>query len=386
MRKLALRSCLVGLTVVACSSRAAIGTLGDDGGPNVPDASGMSTSGGTGGNAGTSTGGNAAGGGAGTAGNGGSGETAGDGGSGNGGAAGAGAGGTAGTGGGSTGGTSGGNAGTAGTGVDGSSGVGGSGNSGGAAGAGAGGGTAGTGASGGNGGAAGTGVAGSGGTTGGAGGRGGTADAGGTTADGGAVLCVVDQDCPPPPCTALPCPQSLCALGSEGVHRCVTRTHPDLDTCDPATSFCCSGTSQSCCHADSECGASPIANCISHDYGFCGGPPIQGGNSCKVDVCTSDSNCTGQQPNGFCTARYPRYCVYGPCRTNADCNQRAGGRCVMDVPHYSCTKETVFCRYADDPCEVDTDCKPDDAGRSMVCYPRDDLQGTQCTLPPPPPP
>jgi hypothetical protein len=339
--------------IAACSSRVPTDQAGNDAGPTTTSGTGGAST--TGGTAGTSiAGGNAGVGGTSSTGGADTADASGTGGtttgtSGVGGTGGTttGSGGGSGTGGNTTG--SGGGGGST-TGMDGAGGTGGTTTGAGGAGTGGGGGRAGTGGTG-----------------------GGTAGAGGSNFDGGADECVVDQDCPPPPCPTLPCPETLCAMGNDGFHHCVTRVHPALTSCSP--------TGPSCCMDDNECGA-PRGHCIPWTYNFCGGPPGFG-NSCKVDACTSDMDCTAQ-PNGFCTADYPRGCVYGPCRTKSNCNQRAGGLCVMDRV-YSCPRDVVFCRYADDPCQSDADCKPD-GGQSQMCVPRDDLQGMMCVIRPPPPP
>jgi hypothetical protein len=333
--------------IAACTSREPIGTAGNDASSTTSGSGGTTGASGSMGNAGTST--------AGAGGNGGVAGTAGaSGAAGEGGASGtAGVGGAAGQGG-AAGGAAGG-AGTGGMGHDASADIGEAGK----------GGTAGMA----SGGASGTGG------NGGAGGSG--AGAGGSTFDGGAVPCVVDQDCPPPPCNTPICPEALCVMG-DGLHYCVTRVHPALDVCSPNAPV-------TCCTDDSQCGPPPRSHCIPHFYNHCAGPPPLPGNACENDLCSSDFDCTSQ-PNGFCTAGYPRRCVYGPCRQSSDCNQRSGGRCAMVrvfQPSW-CWREAAFCRYADDPCQSDADCRLD--GASAVCVPRDDLQGTRCMAIGPPPP
>ena len=227
------------------------------------------------------------------------------------------------------------------------------------------------------GGAAGTagmsGAGGSGGHTAGAGGS------GGSTFDGGSAPCVVDQDCPPPPCQTPPCPESLCAMG-KGVHQCVTRAHPPYAQCPSgdAGPFCCVN--------DSQCTDKPRGYCIPNTYRlpWCDQdmqsvliPPLPPGNRCLYDLCSADSECT-DQPNGFCSPDFPRQCVYGPCRTNADCNRRAGGQCVLGLVCESASRRGAFCRYDDDRCRSYIDCGLTEAGTAIFCVPNDDGHGMVC--------
>jgi hypothetical protein len=195
---------------------------------------------------------------------------------------------------------------------------------------------------------------------------------------GGREECRTDVDCPlPPSCPRPPCSDSVCKLGNDGFHHCETRLHPALLSCpSPAN------PSIPCCLADAECTKMPRGHCIPYVKAFCGSPGMTPGNVCRYDQCAADTDCTAR-PNGFCSGGYPRECLYGPCRTNADCIRSAGGRCVMasykgNAGTDACTNTQVFCRYSTDPCETDADCKGDAGPYGKVCMPNADLQGASC--------
>jgi hypothetical protein len=171
-----------------------------------------------------------------------------------------------------------------------------------------------------------------------------------------------------------------------GAHRCETRVHPPLD-------MCLAGDAEPlCCTADAQCTERPHGHCIPYRYSpSCSPssqafhiPPPPPGNRCVYDACSSDVECQAE-PNGFCTGSFPRSCVYGPCRANSDCTRRAGGQCVLATFCEWSVYQVAFCRYADDPCQSNTDCKADALGW-LVCVPSDDRQGTVCKNIGPPPP
>lgn len=235
---------------------------------------------------------------------------------------------------------------------------------------------------------------GSGGGTGGTGGAGGTG--GGSGGTGGARLdaapdlatgetgapaeeCRKDSDCPPIQCLVPPCDPVICVLGDRGFHRCQVQTRPALEACPEPNS------PPGCCRNDSGCTNQPNGHCIPFSFEYCGGPAPLPGNTCRFDECTSDAACTAR-PNGFCTGGWPRTCQYGPCRTSADCNRMPGGTCVLATVNAGyCPRPAVFCRYPNDPCRTDADCR----GASMnglVCNVRPDGHGTMCIDRGPPPP
>jgi hypothetical protein len=129
----------------------------------------------------------------------------------------------------------------------------------------------------------------------------------------------------------------------------------------------------------------PHGHCIPFINGYCGGPAPLPGNTCRYDTCTADSDCT-TMPNGFCSAGFPRACVYAPCRTNADCTRGPGGRCALATLNSGyCPRPVALCRYDNDPCRSDSDCKGASIN-GLVCAPRADLHGTMCVDRGSPPP
>jgi hypothetical protein len=217
----------------------------------------------------------------------------------------------------------------------------------------------------------------------GGGGQGGVAaDAGrdqGAGEAGPPGACTRDSDCPPIQCLVPPCDPVVCVLSEGGVRRCETRTRPALQTC-PAMSQL-----EMCCRSDAECTMKPNGHCIPFAHGYCGGAAPMPGNTCRYDACTSDADCTAM-PNGFCTAGWERTCQYGPCRTNADCNKSPGGTCVLATANAGyCPRPAVFCRYPNDPCRSDSDCRGASIN-GLVCNTNPDLHGTRCVdrgVPPP---
>jgi hypothetical protein len=193
--------------------------------------------------------------------------------------------------------------------------------------------------------------------------------------------CRTDSDCPPIQCLVPPCDEFVCVLGADGTHQCRLNARPAPVACtepSPDPSF-------RCCLSQADCTMQPHGHCIPWSYNHCAGPPPLPGNTCVYDACTSDADCTAM-PNGFCTAGFPRFCLSGPCRSHADCNRGPGGRCVMEtIAGGWCPRPTVFCRYSNDPCRVDADCKGASVG-GLVCSPRMDLHGTMCVDRGPPPP
>jgi hypothetical protein len=185
--------------------------------------------------------------------------------------------------------------------------------------------------------------------------------------------CHVDEDCPSIACTAAPCPEAICVLGTGGFHQCTSRVHPQPVTCEISAT--------SCCHADGDCAAQAHGTCIPSSGACRAGPAMPPTNWCAYDACQSDGDCT-VEPDGFCSDGFPRVCVYGPCRTNADCTRGLGGACVMQVVgSSSCSVIAVFCQYANDPCSTNSDCSS--LGSSEACLPNSDLHGMSCQYAPP---
>jgi hypothetical protein len=134
-----------------------------------------------------------------------------------------------------------------------------------------------------------------------------------------------------------------------------------------------------CCQSDGDCPSTEA--CLSPPpvpFACVDIPPVTWFiNQCSADQCHSDADC-GAEPNGACTATFPRVCGYGPCRSNADCTQGRGGACVVEQltiqgPSGPCLVPYVFCRYATDPCRTDADC----GSPGKVCLPNG-LAGARC--------
>ena len=263
----------------------------------------------------------------------------------------------------------------------------GTGGAGGAAGSGAAtaGGAAGTGTGGMGGDVSGTGGAGAsaGGSAGNAGGSagnaGGSAGNAGTGGSGGipADECDSDEDCPPNECLVPPCPELVCALGSQGYRVCQTRDPLPVGTCSEPTG-------EPCCESSEDCQDAPAGHCVPFSLGYCGGPAPPDTSTCRYDTCDSDSDCTAGE-HGVCLLDYPRTCTYGPCNESADCTEGAGGRCVMTRAGQPCPELVVYCQYDDDPCDSDDDCPPLN-GRRQVGEPDADGHGRRCAPWQPPPP
>jgi hypothetical protein len=181
--------------------------------------------------------------------------------------------------------------------------------------------------------------------------------------------CKLDRDCPTRPDGGAPDWSIRCTLAYD--HR-VCRA---IEIC-PAPS---PNTLPGCCFIDEDCVQRAHGRCVPGGHCWGGGPQPPHEGHCDYDTCATDADCT-QRPHGLCGSGLPRSCQYGPCTTDADCNARAGGQCVRELRE-TCGAPAVFCRYADDPCRVPSDCKSDkvDADHPYwECQPRPDLQGTMC--------
>jgi hypothetical protein len=224
-------------------------------------------------------------------------------------------------------------------------------------------------------------VSGSGGASagGGAGNAGGSAGNAGTGGSGGipADECDSDEDCPPNECLVPPCPELVCALGSQGYRVCQTRDPLPVGTCSEPTG-------EPCCESSEDCQDAPAGHCVPFSLGYCGGPAPPDTSTCRYDTCDSDSDCSAGE-HGVCLLDYPRTCNYGPCNESADCTEGAGGRCVMTRAGQPCPELVVYCQYDDDPCDSDDDC-PTANGMRQVCEPDADGHGRRCAPWQPPPP
>ena len=153
-----------------------------------------------------------------------------------------------------------------------------------------------------------------------------------------------------------------------------------------------------CCLKDTDCAQAGITNarCLPRFYvaqNFCGGAVPQG-NVCRHDTCGIDSDCNVQTltratvatcapPGAF--GLYNSACVYGGCRTDADCAQHPGGKCQYGLAATNgvCNlRNVLFCAYPSDPCQTGANGTTGCPG-SMICVPNTDYQGRQCGEPPP---
>jgi hypothetical protein len=218
-----------------------------------------------------------------------------------------------------------------------------------------------------------------GGGSGGSGGGGGSGGSGGGSGSGHDD-CHSDADCPAIPCASGQCADAVCALGSDdGFHHCTRRNRAMPESCTGAPAPCCQGPG--------DCTAQPHGICVPTRSVWAAPVPPPSGNTCYYDACTADADCKAK-PNGVCGVATPRTCVYAPCRTNADCTAGPEGRCVLAtmwrwsaVLNYTPTLSVgpvAFCRYANDPCRRDADCKVDAGPHGPACVVNQNLQGTFC--------
>jgi hypothetical protein len=206
-----------------------------------------------------------------------------------------------------------------------------------------------------------------------AGSEAGTGGSGGIPAD----ECDSNEDCPPNECLVPPCPELVCALGSQGYRVCQTRDPLPVGNCSEPTG-------EPCCESSEDCQDAAGGHCVPFSLGYCGGPAPPDTSTCRYDTCDSDSDCSAGE-NGVCLLDYPRTCNYGPCNDSADCTEGAGGRCVMTRAGQPCPELVVYCQYDDDACDSDDDC-PTANGMRQVCEPDADGHGRRCAPWQPPPP
>lgn len=82
---------------------------------------------------------------------------------------------------------------------------------------------------------------------------------------------------------------------------------------------------------------------------------------------------------------YSATCVYGGCRTDADCSLYAGGSCQygQSATDGVCSLRNVFfCAYPNDSCQV-TDNATTGCPAGKICVPKSNDQGRECGAPPP---
>jgi hypothetical protein len=166
--------------------------------------------------------------------------------------------------------------------------------------------------------------------------------------------------------------------------------------------------SMPCCSKDADCTQAGKANarCLplfDVAQNFCGGA-LPAGNVCRYDQCSADLDCAAGKPAGVTVATcfpagappshvadaptlYNSACVYGVCRTDADCTLHPGGQCLYGLAATNgvCNLNYVlFCAYPSDPCQTGPTgvmgCT--NAGNS-ACVPNANYQGRACGKPPP---
>jgi hypothetical protein len=215
-----------------------------------------------------------------------------------------------------------------------------------------------------------------------AGGRAGTSGASGVGGDAGASggagaadSCQTWEDCA----------SAVCWEGLDGIRAC-------LDAPTLPAPVECFGSDSDCCTLDSECTDEGTAWCVPNASVTlsCGGA-IPSGNTCLRGECGEDVECAPSLPAGatvaMCAPRgafglFAATCVYGGCRTNADCTLHDGGECRYELAatHQGCDLHYVlFCAYPNDPCQE----RHGSCDSPMVCAPEDDYQGRHCVPPPP---
>jgi hypothetical protein len=154
-----------------------------------------------------------------------------------------------------------------------------------------------------------------------------------------------------------------------------------------------------CCSKDADCAETgkTDARClplIDVEENFCGGA-VPAGNVCRYDQCADDADCKAQTPTGATVAtclpsgafgRYNTACVYGGCRTDADCTKHPGGQCQYGLAATNgvCNlNDVLFCAYPSDPCQTGANGTTTGCANGMICVPNADYQGRECGKPPP---
>jgi hypothetical protein len=219
-------------------------------------------------------------------------------------------------------------------------------------------------------------TAGNGGTAGssGAAGSGSTAGSNGAAGTSGGD-CVAARDCP----------GGACFQGLDGVKKCVKPMPPPL--------LACQASDPTCCASDAVCTSGVGGRCLRRPGSPCGGA-VAFGNACGYDECVADADCrTGMPagatvsacvPSGAFPGIYVATCIYGGCRTDADCTLHAGGKCTYGnaaTHNGMCDlRQVFFCAYPSDPCQgTNTGCQT----FLFLCLPQENYQGRVCSAPPP---
>lgn len=194
----------------------------------------------------------------------------------------------------------------------------------------------------------------------------GVPDAAGDAADAGA----------PGPCDV---PGSTCRADADcGGRLCRAPRPGDACVClDPPPVVRNPCPADGCC-ADAECPGAGVCRALGYDAQntTCGGAPPPLSNECTAHACAADADCgpaeacvlPGQL--GFAVAT----CVPARCRVDADCREHPGGRCTgFFTP---CYVRGFHCTYDEDPCRTDADCPQ--RAEPRVCLPFPAASGTYC--------
>jgi hypothetical protein len=180
------------------------------------------------------------------------------------------------------------------------------------------------------------------------------------TYKGCSIGCSTDADCLGAPCAE---------LAPGGLKICLLPPCPT--ECVPAPGI---GTVQCC----PEAGCGPGSECIAT---WLGCDPMAAIPECSstVDACTTDADCGD---GGTCLpvgafGSTARQCAYLRCKSDADCTEHPGGRCIFAGDINECTSQIVCtyndCDYFDglgppDRCDGGT-CMLDDGGSLRCCPP-----------------
>ena len=183
--------------------------------------------------------------------------------------------------------------------------------------------------------------------------------------------CVADGDCSGGVCRALP--------ERPGATRfCVGERPLSRRSCAPDAG---PGDWPGACCASDECATDAGPGfCVDFQVGYCGGAAPPEVNTCRYDACAGDADCG---PGRACVpagafGRVTSVCVEAPCAADGDCAARAGGECRPLLSGACGSIGGFYCSYEDDPCRLDADCPPSDAGYPQTCQPRGDRNGTMC--------
>ncbi len=93
---------------------------------------------------------------------------------------------------------------------------------------------------------------------------------------------------------------------------------------------------------------------------FCGGAQPQAYNTCAVDICQSNAECTREGQKVCIPAGALGYKVSGcmgvSCLLDADCTAEAGGACILLKDPCCGAPAGLVCSYPTGGCKKDSDC------------------------------